>query len=46
MDRAGIRSAVLQGFVDGLDADDTVVLAALLEQAQHKRAGATTKGAR
>ena len=33
MGRVGNRSAVLQGFVDGLDADDTAVLAALLEQA-------------
>lgn len=37
MDRAGNRSAVLQGFVDGLDAADNDVLAALLEQAQHTR---------
>ena len=44
--RAGNRSAVLQGFVDGLDADDTAVLAGLLERAQHERSRVTIKGAR
>lgn len=34
--RAGNRSSVLQGFVDGLDSDDTVLLARLLDQARQK----------
>lgn len=34
--RAGDRSAVLQGFVDGLDADDTEILAELLSEARAK----------
>lgn len=42
--RAGNRSAVLQGFVDGLDADDTALLAELLQQAQRQREPVAPKG--
>ena len=39
--RAGNRSSVLQGFVDGLDSDDTALLAKLLDDAQRQRTSST-----
>ena len=36
--RAGNRSSVLQGFVDGLDSADTAILAGLLDQARAQHA--------
>ena len=35
--RGGNRSAVLQGFVDGLDSTDSTILAELLDEAQRRR---------
>lgn len=35
--RAGNRSSVLQGFVDGLDSDDTALLAKLLDEAREQQ---------
>jgi predicted transcriptional regulator len=42
--RAGNRSAVLQGFVDGLDANDTVLLSALLEEAREREKPGDRRG--
>ena len=44
--RAGSRTAVLQGFLDGLDPDETTILAALLEQAETQRASTPPAGVR
>ena len=42
--RAGNRSAVLQGFVDGLDTADTAILSKLLDETRQRRPADDRRG--